>query len=148
MNIKQIKSLADIMNSAGLTNIEITEGDTVIKLEKKAEVIKTAPVQTYTAVPAEVSEQIPSAAPAAEAVSGNVKTVSSPMPGVFYAAPSPDDDPYVRVGTKVKKGDVVCIIEAMKLMNEIVAEHDGEIAEICVSNEEIVEYGQVLFKIR
>ncbi len=76
------------------------------------------------------------------------KPVNSPMVGVFYAAPAPDKDPYVTVGTKVKKGDILCLIEAMKLMNEITAEHDGEIVELCVENGQVVEFGQPLFMIK
>ena len=72
--------------------------------------------------------------------------VTSPMVGVFYASPSPTDPPFVTVGSKVKKGDVLCIIEAMKLMNEITAEEDGEIIDICAGNGSVVEYGQILFK--
>ena len=73
--------------------------------------------------------------------------VLSPMVGVFYASPSPSDPPFVTVGSKVKKGDVLCIIEAMKLMNEITAEEDGEIIDICTANGSVVEYGQILFKL-
>lgn len=69
------------------------------------------------------------------------------MVGVFYDSPSPEADPYVKVGDKVKKGDVLCIIEAMKLLNEITAEQDGEIVDICAHNADVVEYGQTLFKI-
>ena len=69
------------------------------------------------------------------------------MVGVFYASPSPDAKPFVEVGQKVKKGDVVCIIEAMKLMNELTADQDGEVVDICVSNGDVVEYGQPLFKL-
>ena len=69
------------------------------------------------------------------------------MVGIFYAAPSPDAEPFVKVGQKVKKGDTLCIIEAMKLMNDVVAEEDGEIVEICADNGSLVEFGQVLFKI-
>ena len=75
------------------------------------------------------------------------KMVTSPMVGVFYASPSPTDPPFVTVGSKVKKGDVLCIIEAMKLMNEITAEEDGEIIDICATNGSVVEYGQILFKL-
>ena len=75
------------------------------------------------------------------------KMVLSPMVGVFYASPSPSDPPFVTVGSKVKKGDVLCIIEAMKLMNEITAEEDGEIIDICAANGSVVEYGQILFKL-
>ena len=76
------------------------------------------------------------------------KAVASPMVGVFYAAPSPDSDPYVSVGTRVKKGDVLCLIEAMKLMNEVTAEQSGELAEVCVENGQVVEFGQPLFIIK
>ncbi len=78
----------------------------------------------------------------------NLKVITSPMVGTFYASPAPNAKPYISVGDKVKKGQVVCVIEAMKLMNEIESEYDGEIAEVCVSNEGIVEYGQPLFKIK
>ena len=94
-------------------------------------------------------------APAAEPVKDEdagadfnaAKMVLSPMVGVFYASPSPSDPPFVTVGSKVKKGDVLCIIEAMKLMNEITAEEDGEIIDICAANGSVVEYGQILFKL-
>ena len=75
------------------------------------------------------------------------KEVKSPMVGVFYAALSPDAAPFVKVGDRVKKGDVICIIEAMKLMNEITADEDGEVVDICVQNGEVVEYGQTLVKL-
>ena len=98
----------------------------------------------------------PAAAPAVEAAPvaaadagadfNAAKMVTSPMVGVFYASPSPTDPPFVTVGSKVKKGDVLCIIEAMKLMNEITAEEDGEIIDICATNGSVVEYGQILFK--
>ena len=78
----------------------------------------------------------------------NLKVVKSPMVGTFYASSAPDKDPFVKVGDKVKKGQVLCIVEAMKLMNEIESEFDGEIVEICVENEEVVEYGKPLFKIK
>ncbi len=76
------------------------------------------------------------------------KAINAPIVGVFYAAPSPDSEPYVSVGKRVKKGDVVCIIEAMKCMNEIQAEEDGEITAVLATNGELVEYGQPLFAIK
>ena len=76
----------------------------------------------------------------------NIIEVRSPIVGVFYEAPAPGAEPFVKVGSRVKKGDVLCIVEAMKLMNEVVAEVDGEVVDVCVKNGEIVEYGQVLFK--
>lgn len=78
----------------------------------------------------------------------STKVIKSPMVGTFYSAGAPGDAPFVTVGTKVKKGDVVCVIEAMKLMNEVEAEEDGEIVEILIDNEEMVEYGEVLFVLR
>ena len=83
-----------------------------------------------------------------EKVEENYKIIKSPMVGTFYASSSPDKDPYVKVGDKVKKGQVVCIVEAMKLMNEIESEFDGEIVEICVNNQDMVEYGTPLFKVK
>ena len=75
------------------------------------------------------------------------RDVKSPMVGIFYASPSPDAEPFVKVGSKVKKGDTLCIIEAMKLMNDVMAEEDGEIVEICAENGSLVEFGQILFKL-
>ena len=98
----------------------------------------------------------PEAAPAAPGFStadgtpvdsARVSEVCAPMVGVFYAAPAPGAEPFVRVGSKVKKGDTLCILEAMKLMNEVVAEKDGEIVDACVTDGELVEYGRVLFRI-
>lgn len=83
-----------------------------------------------------------------EAKSIPQKSIKAPMVGTFYSASSPDAEPFVKVGDYVKKGDIVCVIEAMKLMNEVEAEEDGEIVEILVNNEEMVEYGQDLFRVR
>lgn len=145
MNIKHIKDLARIMESSGLTAIEVTEGDSRIRLEKSAGAARAEH-------PAVHAPGIP-AAPAVPAASGevvnfnNIIEVKSPMVGVFYASPTPDAEPFVRVGKKVKKGDVLCIVEAMKIMNEITSEQDGEIVDICVKNGEVVEFSQILFKI-
>ena len=90
-------------------------------------------------------------APAAEGADvkdyNRYRDVKSPMVGIFYASPSPDAEPFVKVGSKVKKGDTLCIIEAMKLMNDVMAEEDGEIVEICAENGSLVEFGQILFKL-
>jgi acetyl-CoA carboxylase biotin carboxyl carrier protein len=150
MNVPNIKALAEIMTAHGLTSLEVSDGQTqtMIRLEKtpaESSVAALAPaaapaVQAATAsdMPAQESQQFDF---------NQLNEVKSPMVGVFYSAPSPDADPYVSIGSKVQKGDVLCIIEAMKLMNEIVAEADGEIADICMRNGDIVEYGQVLFKL-
>ena len=114
----------------------------------------TAPVVSATvAAPAPAA---PAEAPQLKAETGTsegvfdynlVQDVKSPMVGVFYSAPSPESDPFVVRGSKVKKGDTLCIIEAMKLMNEVVAERDGEIVEVLPKSGELVEFGQVLFRI-
>lgn len=146
MNVKQIRELAQIARENGLSAIEITEGESHVRIERA-----TAPAPA--AVPAPVAapvEAAPAAAPAHEETNvdfNRAREIKSPMVGVFYAAPSPDAKPFVEVGTRVKKGDVVCIVEAMKLMNEIAAEFDGEVVDICVRNGEVVEFGQTLFKL-
>lgn len=157
MNIQNIKELAKIMQETGITSLHLTEGALDISMERNtaapAPAVQPVAVQAPTAPVPEVSA--PTAEPAAvepQAVGttidfNHITEVKSPMVGVFYAAPSPDAQPYVQVGSKVKKGDVLCIIEAMKLMNEITAEQDGEIVDICVQSGQVVEYSQTLFKI-
>lgn len=147
MDVKKIESLAKLMQETGLTALELTEGESVLKLGRKQEVIAAAPVAVAAA---------PAAGPEVLGVVSQPETVQtqqegtmvlSPTVGVFYASPSPDARPFVEVGDQVKKGDTLCIIEAMKLMNEIPAEVDGTIAEICVGNGQVVEYNQPLFRI-
>ena len=147
MDIKQIKSLAEILNNNNLNVIEIQEGDKKIRLEKSIAQVNYMPEKTVEKV--HVSKALPAAViPAESAVDfNNITEVKSPMVGVFYSASSPENGTYVKIGDRVKKGSVLCIIEAMKLMNEICAETDGEIVDICAQNEQIVGFGQTLFKI-
>ncbi len=155
MNLEEIKTLAEIMSENGLTTIEIIEGETNIRLEKNPPAPACVPAAPMPMMPAAPAPAAPAAAAPAEAAPAapaagnfsNLTEVKSPMVGVFYDSPSPEADPYVKVGDKVKKGDVLCIIEAMKLLNEITAEQDGEIVDICAHNADVVEYGQTLFKI-
>ena len=149
MNIKQIRELAQIAAESGLSAIEIAEGENRVRIERA--VSAPAAIPTVVSMPM-AAPAAPAPAPAAEAEETNVdfnrtREIKSPMVGVFYAAPSPDAKPFVEVGSKVKKGDIVCIVEAMKLMNEISAEFDGEVVDICVHNGDVVEYGQTLFKL-
>ena len=149
MNIKQIRELAQIAAENGLSAIEIVEGENRVRIERA--VSAPAAIPTVVSMPM-AAPAAPAPAPAAEAEETNVdfnrtREIKSPMVGVFYAAPSPDAKPFVEVGSKVKKGDIVCIVEAMKLMNEITAEFDGEVVDICVHNGDVVEYGQTLFKL-
>ncbi len=144
MKIDDIRALAAIMRENGLTALELDECGTHLRLESTV----NAPVATPVVATA------PSAAPVAEAPHddrgvdfNDVIEIKSPLVGVFYAAPSPDAEPYVKVGDHVKKGDVLCIVEAMKLMNEITATQDGEVVDICAQSGNVVEYGQTLFKL-
>lgn len=160
MNIQDIKELARVMQETGLTSLHVTEGALDIHMERKGSAV-VEPVQPVSVPAAAVEQpaapqqaavenqpQIQNEAPVGSTIDFNhITEVKSPMVGVFYAAPSPDAQPFVQVGSKVKKGDVLCIIEAMKLMNEITAEQDGEIVDICVKSGEVVEYSQTLFKI-
>ena len=143
MNTKNIKTLVEIMEGSSLTVLEIEEADCKIHLEKAGEQVITTVAAPVAAAPAAAQPE----APAASVQNENVKEIKAPMVGVFYASSAPDADPYVTVGSRVKKGQVICIIEAMKLMNEVTAEHEGEVVEICVENGQIVEYGQTLFKL-
>ena len=149
MNIKQIRELAQIVSENGLSAIEIAEGENRVRIERA--VAAPAAVPAVVSMPAPVAAPTaPAPAPAAEETNvdfNRTREIKSPMVGVFYAAPSPDARPFVEVGSKVKKGDIVCIVEAMKLMNEITAEFDGEVVDICVHNGDVVEYGQTLFKL-
>ena len=145
MNIKQIRELAQILSQNELNSLEIVEGDTRILMERGGaeEVHK---VQSVPAAPA--AAQVPEAEERDAGVDFNRLTeVKSPLVGVFYAAPSPEAEPYVKIGSTVKKGEVLCIVEAMKLMNEIVAEQDGTVVDVCAHNGDVVEYGQTLFKL-
>ena len=141
MNLDEIRSLAQIMKDAELTKIEVTDGAKKICLEKR---VTVSPALLPASYMSDEGEKSPGLTKAAE----NLREIKSPMVGVFYASPSPEQEPYVKVGSKVKKGDIICVIEAMKLLNEISSDQNGEIAEVCAENGSIVEYGQVLFRLR
>lgn len=143
MDTKIIESLVKIMDQNGLTELSVSEGGLSISLKREGSGISVDPKPPLNTDKSE-KKQIKNKAGFSF---DNLEEISSPIAGVFYAAPSPDAEPFVKVGDKVKKGDVLCIIEAMKLMNELTAERDGEIADICVENEQIVEFGQTLFMI-
>ncbi len=145
MKIENIRLLAEIMSAGGLTKLEVTEGDVKILLERAAQSASADEPAPRTHTSGESANQLSERRPGALDFN-NIIEVKSPIVGVFYAAPAPDAEPYVTVGSRVKKGDVLCIVEAMKLMNEIVAECDGEIADICIKSGEIAEFGQVLIK--
>lgn len=165
MNVKEIKTLVGIMEDSSLTALEIEVPDLKLRLERSAgtgnvvEVLQPPVYSVPAAAPAPAPEAVPaaSAAPvqpaaaepqAAARENAFYKEIKAPMVGVFYTSSAPEAEPYVTKGSQVKKGDVVCIIEAMKLMNEIESEYDGIVEAVLVNNEEVVEYGQPLFRIK
>jgi acetyl-CoA carboxylase biotin carboxyl carrier protein len=135
----EIRSLAALMEQTGLTALEIDRKNDMMRLERGASVI-AAPM----AVPASGMPAVASSAPVATAAG---EAVCAPMVGVFYAAPAPGAQPYVSIGDRVEVGQVLCVVEAMKLMNEILAETAGTVTEICVDNGQVVEFGQPLMYI-
>lgn len=145
MNEIDIRKYAKLMEELGLTGLEITEDNKVVRMERgNAGVSEMQPHQPSLALAANHKDSVTE-------ISGNnhdYVTIKSPMVGVFYAAPAENAAPFVTIGDRVEKGKTLCIIEAMKLMNEIHAEESGEIVEICVTNGQMVEYGTELFKIR
>ncbi len=149
MNLKEIKEILALMNENNLNEIEIERDGLKLKLKKSAGGEMVMGVPTHYAVesipsPKAVSAAVTPAAAAADQ-SKNNKDIKSPMVGTFYRAPSPEAEAFVEVGQTVEIGQVVCIVEAMKLMNEIKSEVRGKITEVAVQNAEPVEFGQTLF---
>ena len=166
MDPKELDGLAKVLRDNGLTRLRLEEDGRVVELECQPAPVQmvapaavAAPAAPVAAAPA---APLPAAAPQdtawpSEAEEGEddsrgydmskVTDVTAPMVGVFYCAPSPGAEPFVHVGSKVKKGDTLCVIEAMKLMNEVVAEQDGEVVDVCVSDGELVEFGCTLMKL-
>ncbi len=152
MDIRKVKKLIELLEESGVTEIEVCEGEESVRISRQ---INPANSQTVVQVPEAAATYMPAAAPAAPveiaAPSEPAETghqVKAPMVGIFYTSPAPGEPSYASIGQKVKKGDVLCVIEAMKIMNQIEADADGEIVKIHVDNGEPVEYGQVLFTIR
>ncbi|MCE5327119.1 MAG: acetyl-CoA carboxylase biotin carboxyl carrier protein [Planctomycetaceae bacterium] len=151
MDIKQIKLLVHLMVENDLSELDIADGEAKVRLRRgpagSVQMVPQAPMPMMTpqaaSAAAATSAEAPKAAPA-----GNLIEIKSPMVGTFYAAPSPDSDPYIKIGAVVSDNSVACIIEAMKVMNEIKAECSGTITEICVKNAQPVEFGQVLFRVK
>ena len=147
MDLRKLKKLIDLVQESGISELEITEGEEKVKIVKGGAVAiaaapVAAPVATMQALPAPSSGP---AAPAAEPAAQEGHVVKAPMVGTFYRSPSPDAKVFVEVGQAVKEGDTICIIEAMKLMNEIEADASGSVKAILVENGQPVEYGQPLF---
>jgi acetyl-CoA carboxylase biotin carboxyl carrier protein len=147
MNLKEIKEILELLKGSDVSELEVARGDNVLKVRRGplAEVRPVASVPAAPSSPAAVAEPLlVEKAPPAKA---NVKEIVSPIVGTFYRAPAPDAAPFVEVGTRVTKGQVLCIVEAMKIMNQIESDATGTVAAILVENGQPVAYGQALFHV-
>lgn len=145
MDIRKIKKLIELVEESGINELEISEGEESVRISRGGTTVAAAPVQ-YAAAPAAApvaAAAAPVAEAAAPAISGHV--VRSPMVGTFYSAASPDSPSFVEVGQHVNAGDTLCILEAMKMMNQIEADKSGVIKEILAQNEDAIEFDQPLF---
>ena len=140
MRETDIRKYAELMRELDLTGLEITEDNKKVRLERAPVVAKEIVTVEPSVSPAPIVSK--------EKEDADYISVKSSFVGVFYAAPAENANPYVAIGDRVKKGQTLCIIEAMKLMNEITAEEDGGISEICVTNGQVVEYGTELFRMK
>ena len=147
MDLRKLKKLIDLVQESGISELEVTEGEEKVRIAKHYGTVAAAPQQYYAPPP-----PVALGAPVASSVNlddeddlpeGHI--VKSPMVGTFYRSPSPGADAFVQIGQTVKQGETICIIEAMKIMNEIEADQDGTITKILVDNGQPVEYGQPLF---
>jgi len=149
MDLRKLKKLIDLVQESGIAELEITEGEEKVKIVKGGAITVTGvapPATLAAAAPATATTATQASAPASEPEPGQEgPVVKAPMVGTFYRSPSPDAKPFVEVGQAVKEGDTICIIEAMKLMNEIEADASGVVKAILVENGQPVEYGQPLF---
>jgi len=154
MDLRKLKKLIDLVQESGIAELEITEGEERVRIARGGAVTVTplGAAAVASAAPAPAASApgtaAPAAAPAAGAAPGpgaEGHAVKSPMVGTFYRAPAPDAKPFIEVGGAVKEGQIICVIEAMKLMNEIEADASGTVKAILVENGQPVEYGQALF---
>jgi acetyl-CoA carboxylase biotin carboxyl carrier protein len=139
-----LKDLLDIMHEHDLDALKVKVGDKVFELVRREGGVTVLPAGPVAASPA-APEAAPPAGAAAPSASPNVKKVTAPLVGVFYRSPSPDAEPYAKVGDRVEAGQVLCILEAMKLFNEIISDHSGVVTRIVPENGELVSLGQELF---
>ena len=145
MDLKDIKAIIDLMQKNGLTAFEMEKGGFRIALAKESAL---APAVSYAPAPVAAAPAPAAAAPAEAAPAASGKEIASPMVGTFYTSPSPESPAFVKVGQKVTPDTVVCIIEAMKVMNEIKAEVSGTITEVAAENGQPVQFGQALYRYR
>jgi acetyl-CoA carboxylase biotin carboxyl carrier protein len=146
MDIRKIKKLIDLIEESDIAEIEISEGEESVRISRYSANIAVAQPAAYAA-PAIAAAPVPASAPAAAPVEEKITghAVKSPMVGTFYRSASPDSAPFVEIGQSVSAGQTLCIIEAMKILNQIEADKSGKIKQILVENAHPVEYGQTLF---
>ena len=148
MDLRKLKTLIDLVQQSGIAELEITEGEEKVRISRGSSAVPATAVAPVTLVPIApldaASAPSSAAAPPATPPVPEGHVIKSPMVGTFYRSSAPGAKPFVEPGQAVKAGDVVCIIEAMKLLNEIEADHDGIVASILVENGQPVEYGQPL----
>lgn len=152
MDLRKVKKLIELLEESKISELEIREGKESIRLSRYADRVQSdtthviaspVPVSAHPITPSSVT---PSTSPAlAATVSANERSITSPMVGTFYRASSPTDKPFVEIGQKIKPGDVLCIVEAMKMLNQIESDHAGTLKRILVENGQPVEFGQLLF---
>jgi len=148
MDIRKIKKLIELVEESGIAELEITEGEESVRIHRgsSAPAIEYVAQQPMQAAPAPVAAPV-AAAPTNDTPATSGTVVTSPMVGTFYRSSSPESKAFVEVGQSVKKGDVLCIVEAMKMMNQIESEVEGVVKEILVGNQEAIEFDQPLFVI-
>jgi acetyl-CoA carboxylase biotin carboxyl carrier protein len=145
MDLRKLKKLIDLVQESGISELEITEGEERVRIASGGAVSVTPLAATAPAAPVAAAAAPAAAVAAAPAPVAEGHVVKAPMVGTFYRAPAPDAKPFVEVGDSVKEGQTICVIEAMKLMNEIEADASGTVKAILVENGQPVEYGQALF---
>lgn len=147
MDLRKLKKLIDLVEESGIAEIEVTEGEEKVRITRTiaAAPVYAAPVPAAAPAATPAAAPVAASAPAAPAARDLSEAQKSPMVGTFYRAPGPNAAPFVEIGQQVKAGDTLCIIEAMKLMNEIEAEKSGTVKEILVENGTPVEFGEPLF---
>ena len=149
MDLRKLKKLIDLVEESGISELELTEGEESVRISRQGQVVQQPQQYTIPQQPTlALQNQAPTPTASAEAediVQDVGHALTSPMVGTFYRSSSPEADPYVEVGSNVKKGDTLCIIEAMKLLNEIEADRDGIVKKIMVENAQPVEFGAPLF---
>jgi len=146
MDLRKLKKLIDLVQESGIAELEITEGEEKVRIARGGQVSVLGAAHGVSAAPA-ASSAPAEVAPGNEAPAETRHTIKAPMVGTFYRASAPDAKPFVEVGQSIKEGETICIIEAMKLMNEIESDASGSVVEILVENGQPVEYGQPLFVI-